>query len=71
MTVQQDATRPLSSSPALSLQEVLSYVAPRPDEVRWEEIPWQTDLWEARRVALEVGKPIFAWMMNGSVLGCT
>ena len=70
MTVQQDATRPLSLD-ELSFRDVLSFVAPRPEEVRWEEIPWQTDLWEARRVALEVGKPIFAWMMNGSVLGCT
>jgi hypothetical protein len=52
-------------------RELIAFVSPRPDEVRWEEIPWQTDLWEARRVALAVGKPIFAWMMNGSVLGCT
>jgi hypothetical protein len=70
MTVLQDATRPLSLDER-SFREVLSFVSPRPEEVRWEEIPWQTDLWEARRVALEVGKPIFAWMMNGSVLGCT
>jgi hypothetical protein len=70
MTVLQDATRPLSPDER-SFREVLSFVSPRPEEVRWEEIPWQTDLWEARRVALEVGKPIFAWMMNGSVLGCT
>jgi len=70
MTVQQDATRPLSLD-ELSFRDVLSFIAPRPEEVRWEEIPWQTDLWEARRVAMEVGKPIFAWMMNGSVRGCT
>ena len=69
MTVQQDATRPLSSF--RELRDLMAYVSPRPDEARWEEIPWQTDLWEARRVALSVGKPIFAWMMNGSVLGCT
>jgi hypothetical protein len=52
-------------------REVLDYVLPQPDETRWLEIPWQTDLWDARRVALQEGKPIFAWMMNGSVLGCT
>ena len=66
MTVPQEATRPLTS-----FRDLIAYVAPQSDEVRWEEIPWQTDLWEARRVALAVGKPIFAWMMNGSVLGCT
>ncbi len=70
MTVQQDATRPPTGDTP-SFRELIAYVSTRPDEVRWEEIPWQTDLWEARRVALEVKKPIFAWMMNGSVLGCT
>ncbi len=52
-------------------RDLLAQVLPRPEEVRWQEIPWQTDIWEARRVASQVGKPIFAWMMNGSVLGCT
>jgi hypothetical protein len=52
-------------------KELLAYVLPRLEEVRWQEIPWQTDIWEARMVAGQVGKPIFAWMMNGSVLGCT
>ena len=50
---------------------LLAAILPRREEVRWEEIPWQTDIWDARRVALEQGKPIFGWMMNGSVLGCT
>lgn len=54
-----------------SYRDLLTAVLPRREEVRWEEIPWQTDIWDARRVAGEVGKPIFAWMMNGSVLGCT
>jgi hypothetical protein len=49
----------------------MAFFRPRPEEVRWQEIPWQTDLWEARRLASQLGKPIFAWMMNGSVLGCT
>jgi hypothetical protein len=57
--------------PDTDFRELIAFVSPRPDEVRWEEIPWQTNLWEARRVALQVNKPIFAWMMNGSVLGCT
>ncbi len=52
-------------------QDTLLSILPRPEEVQWEEIPWQTDLWDARRLASQVGKPIFAWMMNGSVLGCT
>ena len=40
------------------------------DEVKWQAIPWQTDLWEARRIAAERQQPIFAWMMNGNPLGC-
>jgi hypothetical protein len=38
--------------------------------MKWASIPWQTDLWAARRLAAEQGKPIFAWMMNGNPLGC-
>ena len=54
-----------------SFRELLDYVGPRPEEVRWQSIPWQTDLWEARRLAIQQGKPIFLWVMNGSPLGCT
>ena len=49
----------------------MAYVLPRRDEVKWQEIPWQTDLWTARRLAAEQGKPIFLWAMNGNPLGCT
>jgi hypothetical protein len=52
-------------------RDVMAQVLPRPDEVRWQEIPWQTDIWQARRLALSEGKPIFLWAMNGNPLGCT
>ena len=68
MTAVHDATRPTAAD---DFRETLTYVLPRAEEVRWTEIPWQTDIWEARKVALQEKKPIFAWMMNGSVLGCT
>jgi hypothetical protein len=68
MTAVQDATRPPAEA---DYRETLRLVLPREEEVRWQEIPWQTDIWEARKVALQERKPIFAWMMNGSVLGCT
>ncbi|MDQ3703580.1 MAG: hypothetical protein M3442_22065, partial [Chloroflexota bacterium] len=54
-----------------TFREVLGYVMPRPEELRWQGIPWLTDLWAARRLALEAGKPIFLWTMNGNPLGCT
>lgn len=63
------ATSAVSSTP--SYRTLLAQILPRAGEVRWQEIPWQTDLWQARKLALQQGKPIFAWMMNGSPLGCT
>ena len=45
-------------------------IRPRPEEQRWREIPWEVDLWEARRRAAEENKPIFMWAMNGNPLGC-
>ena len=73
MTAVHDATRQTAppTSTGASFRQTLSIVLPKPEEVRWREIPWQTDLWDARRVAMREQKPIFAWMMNGSVLGCT
>ena len=64
-------TATAEARPVTPYRDLLTQVLPHPDEVRWAEIPWQTDIWEARRVARQEGKPIFAWMMNGSVLGCT
>jgi hypothetical protein len=75
MTAVHDATRRTQGLKAThddaGLRQTLSFILPQPHEVRWQEIPWQTDLWAARRVAIQERKPIFAWMMNGSVLGCT
>ena len=45
-------------------------INPRPEEMRWTQIPWETDLWPARRQSREAGKPIFMWAMNGNPLGC-
>lgn len=53
-----------------TFQETLTFVVPRAEEMKWASIPWQTDLWEARKLAAAQGKPIFAWMMNGNPLGC-
>ena len=68
------ATEPHTTLPPLgwdTFREWLTYVRPRPEEVRWQSIPWETDLWVARRLAAEQGKPIFLWAMNGNPLGCT
>ena len=45
-------------------------IKPRPEERRWTQIPWEIDLWEARRLARAARKPILLWAMNGHPLGC-
>jgi hypothetical protein len=37
----------------------------------WRSIPWELDLLEAQRKAVESSKPIFIWAMDGHPLGCT
>jgi len=54
-----------------SFRKVIDTIRPRPDETRWREIPWQTDIRDACRLAAETGKPVFLWAMNGNPLGCT
>lgn len=46
-------------------------LCPQPDEERWLEIPWRTNLWQARSEALATNRPIFVWAMDGHPLGCT
>jgi hypothetical protein len=33
-------------------------------------VPWIGNLWEGRRQAAELEKPLFIWAMNGHPLGC-
>lgn len=49
--------------------EVLTELTPPVDEP-WRTIPWGLSVLEAQRVAVEAGKPIFIWAMDGHPLGC-
>ena len=51
--------------------KVQALVKPGADEDKWTQIPWLTNLWEARRRAAAEGKPILLWEMDGHPLGCT
>lgn len=62
--------RTLEPLDSRTFDETLAFIAPRAEDMKWASIPWQTDLWEARQIAVEQKKPIFAWMMNGSPLSC-
>jgi hypothetical protein len=45
-------------------------VKPRAEEMKWEEIPWMVDLWDARKKAAQTGKPLMLWEMDGNPMGC-
>lgn len=62
--------RTLEPLDSRAFEEALAFITPRAEDMKWASIPWQTDLWEARRIAAAQQKPIFAWMMNGSPLSC-
>jgi hypothetical protein len=53
------------------LDKLAALIKPSAGEDKWANIPWQTSLWEARKVAAKEGKPILLWEMDGHPLGCT
>jgi hypothetical protein len=63
----------LAAPPAVAdadLPKLLAVVRPNPGEDVFEQIPWRTSLWQARKEAAAVGKPILLWEMDGNPLGC-
>jgi hypothetical protein len=51
-------------------KQLQTAIKPAPTEDKWAQIPWMTDLWEARRRAAAEGKPILVWEMDGHPLAC-
>jgi hypothetical protein len=49
----------------------LDFIRPKPEDLRWENIPWRLSLTEALGEAQKDQKPIFLWVMQGHPLGCT
>ena len=43
-------------------------IKPAPEELRWQQIPWVTDLAEGQRLALEERRPIFLWVTGDDPL---
>jgi hypothetical protein len=62
------AAEPLTAEQFADLHVLIK---PAKTEDRWSRIPWQTSLWEGRRLAAAQGKPILLWEMDGHPLGCT
>ncbi len=44
-------------------------IRPRPGG--FDDVPWMTDLWQARKRAAAEGKPILIWVGDGHPLGWT
>jgi hypothetical protein len=61
------ATEPITPEQLKQLQTVIK---PAATEDKWAQIPWLTDLWEARQRAAAAGKPILVWEMDGHPLAC-
>jgi hypothetical protein len=45
-------------------------IRPQESEERFMQIPWRTNLWDARKEAAAEGKPIILWEMDGHPLSC-
>src|SRR5262245_27563329 len=43
----------------------------KPKPGGYDDVPWMTDLWEARKKAAEEGKPLLVWVGDGHPLGWT
>jgi len=63
---------PLSAQPLdeKQVQHLLVTIKPSEGEDPFATIPWQTSLWEARKLAAKEGKPLLLWEMDGHPLGC-
>jgi hypothetical protein len=63
------APRPVEI-PTEQFAKLFTLIKPQPGELRFHDIPWQIDVWEARKKAAAEGKPILCWSgAGGSPLG--
>jgi hypothetical protein len=56
---------------ASDFERTLQSILPTKDEEVWMQIPWRTNVTDARLDAQNQHKPLFLWVMNGHPLGCT
>ena len=50
--------------------KIHALIRPGAADEKWNEVPWMSSLWEARKKAAAEGKPILLWEMDGHPLGC-
>ena len=56
------------SPSAAELTRLATVIKPSAEANKWQQIPWLTDLSEARRVAAEEKRPLFLWTVFGEPL---
>jgi len=56
-------------SGAESFERRHAHMKPQADEWKWAQVPWMSDLGEARKKAAAEGKPLYVWTMAGEPLG--
>ena len=54
-----------------TFEKLRDYIRPRPDELKWKEIPWLTTFADGVKSADAADKPLLLWAMNGHPLACT
>jgi hypothetical protein len=59
------AAEPLAKT---KLAEQAEAIEPAPEELRWQQIPWVTDLAEGQRLAQAERRPIFLWVTGDDPL---
>ena len=64
-----DVTDPTLTATTLDAWQ--THILPRPDEVRWEQIPWLSTFAGGLAAAGHAQRPLLLWAMNGHPLGCT
>src|SRR5262249_17575179 len=63
------ATKKTPGIPSDQFGRIQALIKPKPGG--FADIPWMTDLWEARKKAAAEGKPILIWVGDGHPLGFT
>ena len=54
--------------PGQALAKRAAVIKPTAEELRWQQIPWITDLAEGQRLAKSEGRPIFLWVTGDDPL---
>jgi hypothetical protein len=66
------SSAPAEELAAKNFARIHSLIKPAREESKWLEVPWLTDVWEARQKAAAEGKPLLLWSGGGAapIGGC-